>query len=387
MKVYSVADHIISPLGFGTSQNYKALKHSRSGIREIASGRLSSERFFGADIARDEVEARFNFADPDAFSFLEKLFILSLRAILLTMPGINKRRLLLIVSTTKGNIDLLGKKTEENINGKRLELASLAKAVNEYFQIPNEPLVVSNACISGVSAIITGKKLIRMGMYDHVLVTGGDILSEFTLSGFHCLKAISDEPCRPYDAARKGITLGEACGSVLLSNDPGLCNDQQAFSIIRGGGQANDANHISGPSRSGKGLKIAIERALREAAPSAGLPKEALGYINAHGTATLFNDEMEAVAFHDLGLQDVPLNSMKGYFGHTLGAAGVVETITAIRQLNEGVLLKSLGYEKAGVSKNIHVLTQHTEAKDIQFAMKTSSGFGGCNAALIIEKA
>ncbi len=380
MKVYSVADNIISPLGFDTSQNFEALKNSRSGIRKIASGKLLPEDFYGAEIGHALVNAQFDFADPDPYSYLEKLFILSIKSVLQAVPGIDKKRLLLIISTTKGNIDLLS--SEPGQDGKRIMLAEMAKAVNEYFELPNPALVVSNACISGVSALITGSKLIRMGMYDHVLVSGGDILSEFTLSGFHCLKAISDEPCRPYDAARKGINLGEACGTVLLSNDSALCSEKQSLAVFRGGGQSNDANHISGPSRSGKGLKIAVNHALRQA----GIPKKEIGYINAHGTATVFNDEMEAIAFHDLGLQDVPLNSLKGYFGHTLGAAGVVETIMAIRQFNDSILLKSLGYETSGVSKDIHVLSENKEASDLQFALKTVSGFGGCNAAIILEK-
>lgn len=382
MKVYSVADHIISPLGFDAQQNFRALKNSQSGIREIFSKELFPEPFYGARIGEEVVCARFDFDDPDKFTLLEKLLILSLRSIFFRVPGINKKRVLLIISTTKGNIDLLGKSCDA-IPDQRVELAVMAKAVNDYFGIPNAPLVVSNACISGVSAILTGSKLIRMGMYDHVLVAGVDILSEFILSGFHCLKAMSDEPCRPYDTERKGISLGEACASMLLTHDAGLCEDKQAFAIIRSGGQSNDANHISGPSRSGRGLKIAIGQALR----NAGIPKESIGYISAHGTATLFNDEMEAIAFHDLGLHEMPLNSLKGYFGHTLGAAGVVETIAAIRQLNEQLLLPSLGYKTSGVSQPIQVLKQHREVNDVQFALKTVSGFGGCNAALIIEKA
>lgn len=382
MKVYSVADHIISPLGFSTSQNFSALKNSQSGIRKISSGHLLPESFYGAAIAQEEVDQHFKVEDHKKFSFLEKLIILSIQSVLETIPGLDKSRLLLVISTTKGNIDHLGRGKGQDPIAERVEMAKMARAVNSHFSLPHEPLVVSNACISGVSALIVGQKLIRMRLYDHVMVTGGDILSEFVLSGFQCLKAISDEPCRPYDATRKGISLGEACGTVLLSNDPALCSEKNSLAVIRGGGQSNDANHISGPSRTGKGLKIAVNNALRNSKISA----QEVNYINAHGTATLFNDEMEAVAFHDLGLQEVPVNSLKGYFGHTLGAAGVVETIMATWQLNNTFLFKSRGYEQSGLSKEINVLKENVEARELHLVMKTVSGFGGCNAAIILEK-
>src|SRR5690606_5283697 len=115
-----------------------------------------------------------------------------------------------------------------------------ARKVNDYFQIPNDPLIISNACISGVSALLIGKRLISMGSYDHVLVTGGDTLNEFTVSGFQCLKAISVSPCKPYDAERTGVSLGEACGTILLSNDETLNRESDALAVLKGGGQSND---------------------------------------------------------------------------------------------------------------------------------------------------
>lgn len=380
MSVFVVADHIITPLGDETRSNWNALAAGKSGIGRISDEGLFPEMFYGARLAGDATDAFFAPEERKKFTTLEKLLIRSVQAVLRSVPGINTKKLLLIVSTTKGNIDLLAEPAE-NIGPERLQLASLARTINDHIGLPHPPVVVSNACISGVSAIITGRRMIAAGLYDHVLVTGGDILSEFVLSGFQCLKALDGQPCRPYDARRNGISLGEACGSLLLSRDPGLCDPEKASVIIRGFGQSNDANHISGPSRTGEGLKIAVKKALQ----TAGIDKENIGYLNAHGTATLFNDEMEAIAFDDLGLSHVPLNSLKGYFGHTLGAAGIIETIMAIHQLGEGLLVKSLGYENSGVSRNLQVLPENrfTEAA---FLLKTASGFGGCNAALILEK-
>lgn len=378
MKIYSIADNIISPLGLTTEENIKALSQKQSGIAKIAGGEHYPEDFYGAGIDRQKIDEKFDQEGTD-YTFLEKLFILSISNVLDAVPNIDKKRLVLIISTTKGNIDLLNENPLKD--NERLVISHMANIINQHFQLPHAPIVVSNACISGVSALLIGKKLIEMGQYDHVLVAGGDIMSEFTIAGFQCLKAISEQPCRPYDEARTGVTLGEACGTVLLSNNKDLCPDGNALSILAGGGQSNDANHISGPSRTGKGLKIAIEKALKQA----NIDYKAVGYINAHGTATLFNDEMEAIAFDDLGMSNIPLNSLKGYFGHTLGAAGVIETILSIRQANLRLLFPTLGYEERGVSRPINILSESLQVPSLPYVLKTASGFGGCNAALVIK--
>lgn len=378
MKIYSIADNIISPLGLTTEENIKALSQKQSGIAKIAGGEHYPEDFYGAGIDRQKIDEKFDQEGTD-YTFLEKLFILSISNVLDAVPNIDKKRLVLIISTTKGNIDLLNENPLKD--NERLVISHMANIINQYFQLPHAPIVVSNACISGVSALLIGKKLIEMGQYDHVLVAGGDIMNEFTIAGFQCLKAISEQPCRPYDEARTGVTLGEACGTVLLSNNKDLCPDGNALSILAGGGQSNDANHISGPSRTGKGLKIAIEKALKQA----NIDYKAVGYINAHGTATLFNDEMEAIAFDDLGMSNIPLNSLKGYFGHTLGAAGVIETILSVHQANIGLLFPTLGYEERGVSRPINILRESLDAPALPYVLKTASGFGGCNAALVIK--
>ncbi len=379
MKIYSIADNIVSPLGFDTSRNFAAISNLQSGIKEIKDEQIAGESFFGARIDCGTLEADF-LPNKKAFTRLEKMFITSIGNVLNAISGLDKQRLLLVISSTKGNVDLYDGASA--IPAERIRLNAMARAINEYFGLLHPPVVVSNACISGLSAIITGKKLIEMGMYDHVLVSGGDLLSEFVISGFQSLKAISSEPCKPYDRDRTGISLGEACGTILLSNNPNLCIEKNAFSVVSGGGQSNDANHISGPSRTGKGLKIAIEKALSESRLTPG----GIQYVNAHGTGTLFNDEMESLAFAGLGFTITPINSLKGYFGHTLGASGIVETIICIWQMNNGILFKSLGYEQKGVSGDIQVLNVHQKSENLRHIMKTASGFGGCNAALVLEK-
>ena len=251
----------------------------------------------------------------------------------------------------------------------------MAERIGHFFEAANQVEVISNACISGVSALVVAKRWIESGRYKRVIVAGGDILSHFITSGFLSFRSVSAHRCRPYDIQRDGLSLGEACGAVLLETQ-GNAN----HIILSGGAISNDANHISGPSRTGDGLALAINQAMEEA----GALPEDISFINAHGTATVYNDEMESKAIHLAGLSAVPVNSLKPYFGHTLGASGIIETILCIEQLKEGIYYGTLGYETLGVPMPIIVYSTH-QPMPMKCCIKTASGFGGCNAALVLS--
>lgn len=251
----------------------------------------------------------------------------------------------------------------------------MAERIGHFFETTNQVEVISNACISGVSALVVAKRWIESGRYKRVIVAGGDILSHFITSGFLSFRSVSAHRCRPYDIQRDGLSLGEACGAVLLETQ-GNAN----HIILSGGAISNDANHISGPSRTGDGLALAINQAMEEA----GTLPEDISFINAHGTATVYNDEMESKAIHLAGLSTVPVNSLKPYFGHTLGASGIIETILCIEQLKEGIYYGTLGYETLGVPMPITVYGTH-QPMPMKCCIKTTSGFGGCNAALVLS--
>lgn len=254
-------------------------------------------------------------------------------------------------------------------------LSTLAQRIATFFQIKTQPIVISNACVSGAQALSVAKRLLQAGLYNDMLVVAGDEISEFILSGFQAFQAMSSKPCRPYDKNRDGITLGEATVAVYLT-----MNKQDSKAAILGDSSINDANHISGPSRTGEGLLASIQNALTQAQIA---PTE-IDLINAHGTATLYNDEMEAIAFHRAHLQATPLNSYKGYYGHTLGASGLLETILTIALSRKKILLKSIGFENLGVSYPLSIITENTE-KSVRTFLKTASGFGGSNTALVIQ--
>jgi len=373
---YIVGHHIISSLGDG-AENFYAAKNNITGIHKVTDKSLSQEPFYGAlfgDALRSKLIAK-----SAAYTLLENGIVHCIESALNQYPKHKEKRGVLVFTSTKGNIDLLNNDNTGNIPVNRANLAIMAEAINAHFGFSNPPVVISNACISGVSALLTAQKLLASQAFDFAVVAGGDLVSKFVVSGFQSLMAISETPCKPYDKSRSGMTPGEGCAAAILTRELPKGN-KTAIRII-GGGQTNDANHISGPSRTGEGLVKAVSKALAKA----GCAARDIDFINAHGTATVFNDEMEAIAFNRLGLSTTPLNSLKGYYGHTFAAAGLIETIISAEFLKQGIALKTLGLEEPGISKPLNLTMENKEVDSPKRVLKTISGFGGTNAAIILE--
>lgn len=289
--------------------------------------------------------------------------------------SLKSRDTLLIISTTKGNINSLAGHTD-NLP-EEVFISSSVKRIGLALECANPPIAISNACISGISAMITGRNFLLSGKYRHAIIAGCDMLSDFVIKGFMSLKALSKNICRPYDASRDGIVLGEACGAVLLTTD--ACIVPKPAIRLLGGAITNDANHISGPSRDGSGLYNAIRQACEEA----GVESGGIGFINTHGTATLYNDDMESLALRTAGLSDTPVNALKGYIGHTLGASGIVESILCAHQLRKGRIFGTYGFSSPGTASPVKISAAPQEIST-GTCLKTASGFGGCNAAIVL---
>lgn len=370
--IYITDANCVTPLGFDIETNWNALVNGQSGIQfQEKFGNLSS--IYASIIDSEKLNESFQKVTNDTtFTKLEKMLILALN------PIVNKNKIteksVLILSTTKGNISAL---ENQDAPIEEAQLSTLVNKINSFFGFITEPIIVSNACVSGVLAVSVAKRMIQFGTYDNAFIIAGDEISEFVLSGFNSFQAMSNLPCAPYDASRNGVTLGEATAAVFVTTEKPNSN---AVAII-GDGSINDANHISGPSRTGEGLYKSIESAFKEA----NIEKSKLDYISAHGTATLYNDEMEAIAFSRSDIDTVAVNSLKGYYGHTLGASGLLEIVIALQSTYKGELLASKGFSDLGVSKPIDVLKENRK-KEIRYFLKTASGFGGCNTAILFEK-
>ncbi|EGV42855.1 beta-ketoacyl synthase [Bizionia argentinensis JUB59] len=378
-KVYVSYNNIVSALGFTSEFVVENIQNEISGLERIHDESILPNPFYSALISSEKLEEEFQKLDPKgAFTRLEKMMITSLHSVISDSKIEFNDRVGLIISTTKGNVDALD--SENPFPPERAYLATLGNTIRDFFDFKNDAIIISNACVSGILAIAVAKRFIQQDTYDHVFVVSGDVVSPFILSGFNSFQALSGELCKPYDENRTGINIGEVSATALVTNSTNHLAPESVE--IAGESSCNDANHISGPSRTGEGLYRSIQLALKQAK----LKPSEIDYISAHGTATAFNDEMEAIAFNRSELQNVPLNSLKGYFGHTLGASGLLETIIGMHSLFNNTLYTSKGFETLGVSQPLNIIKSTQKNKSLHTFLKTASGFGGCNTAVIFKK-
>jgi 3-oxoacyl-[acyl-carrier-protein] synthase-1 len=370
-----ISDNIISPLGTTSEDNYLNVKAGCTGIRTYDSlfgidGKISCSKIDDA-LIDSELNAVVGY--DDHYTRLEKLALISAtKAICNAKIDASSPDVKFYLSTTKGNVGLLD---EGIIDSPKLYLHNTARLIANHFGNHTMPLTISNACISGLNAIITASRELEAGRIKYAVITGVDVLSKFVVSGFTCLKSLSPKPCRPFDIDRNGLNLGEAAATVVLKKTDG---EDGGLHFINGSIR-NDAYHISSPSRTAEGSFNALNDILQD------FDKEQLAFVNAHGTATFFNDEMESVALDRARLNNTPVNAYKGYFGHTLGAAGVLETIISKYSIYDNTVIKTLGYEQLGTSRKISVASENVST-DKEYFVKLISGFGGANAAALFKK-
>ncbi|MDR0687146.1 MAG: beta-ketoacyl synthase [Prevotellaceae bacterium] len=372
-------DNIISSLGFTTDENYRAVESGQSGVRLCSPFVGLPEPLMASMIDRERLSDSFADLSPraDGYTMLEKAAILSVgNAAAQAQVDLSGADVLFILSSTKGNVHLLDE-NEKGFSRDHIYLWHTARLIAEFFGNANEPLVVSNACISGACAQIAAMRELETGAYSYAVVVGVEMLSKFIVSGFQSLKALSPEMCRPFDVDRAGLNLGEAAAAIIYRRTDG--KEEAGEALLLHGAIRNDANHISGPSRTGEGCLRALQILLQEVAPGD------LAFINAHGTATAYNDSMEAVALASAGLSAVSVNSLKGYFGHTLGAAGVLESIISAHALANEAVLPTHGFKCGEKERPLNVVDKITHTEKT-FFIKMLSGFGGCNAALLFKK-
>lgn len=363
VMVSVLADNVISPLGETSEENYQAVKEGKSAIHAYAPMTAGIPNGFVASLLSSDFE--------------ELAFRSAQKAIDASGINVSSTRTVFILSSTKGAIEKLGQTDDD-----KLYLGNIAQRIATRLGIQLSPIVVCNACISGLAAMILASRLLVSKKYDYAVVCGADCPGRFIISGFQSLNAMSAFSCQPFDIERQGLNLGEAAATVVLGREittKSVNNGcrRQVWQIGHGYIK-NDAYHISAPSKTAEGLYEALLKTMN------GIDKRNIAFINAHGTATLFNDQMEAIAIHRAELQDIPVNALKGYVGHTLGAAGIMETILCMKAVDDHTVLGTRGYEEVGVSGKIQLSSKHHSTIKTSF-IKQLSGFGGCNATLYAQ--
>lgn len=349
MKI--LATNILSPLGSTTEANYRAVRQGRTALASHAAGTRGVPFPFCAALFAD--------GEPDFVSLCVESATEAL-----SHAQIDKLRTVFILSTTKG---VIGRNPGD-----------VAKEISLRLGIENEPVVVCNACVSGVAAQVLAHRLLDCGFYDYAVITGADVQGSFIISGFHSLKALSPVPCRPFDIDRSGLNLGEAAATMVAGREDRAVVGEDAWHITAGA-ICNDAYHISNPHPRAEGAYKVLSELLTQADATE------LACLSVHGTGTMYNDQMESVAIERAALQHVPLSALKGYYGHTMGAAGLLETILTARALDDGIVLPSKGFEELGVSGKINISAKEITTTHQSF-LKIISGFGGVNAGVAVTR-
>jgi 3-oxoacyl-[acyl-carrier-protein] synthase II len=371
MKAVIVASDIITPYGKGIEQCWAGLMARRSAISRI--DRFETGAFHSSC---GGVIPGLRYPGGDSL-------VMQMLALLLDPAVCFPRDALLLLATIKGEIDFL----EQSILGGGNDPAAsvldrLLGRVIHRAGTDGGGMIVSSACTSSAAALAQAGAMIRCGHRDCVLVVACDSVTEFIFSGFSALMALDAQPARPFDRNRGGLNVGEAAGYLLLmSEERAIRENREIRGELCGWGMSDDANHMTGPSRDSGGLIRAMEGALESAACA----RSEVGFISAHGTGTPYNDAMEMKAFRTLFTErPLPVYSVKGGIGHTMGAAGLVETTIALHALRQGMVPPTVNLVDVDDDAAGWVSGSCSSIASGRKALVTNAGFGGVNSALVL---
>lgn len=368
-----VAADMLTPYGAGTGALWKGLLSGRTAISGVS---RFSTRAFQSSSAGCVDGLSYHQGGSLAEQMLTRLFS--------GVQGAIPREAPLLLATTKGEIDILEQAVLSGGSDPAASgLGRLARKTADRAGLTGEVLVLSAACASGSAAAARAASLVRSGRADCVLVAACDSVTEFVYAGFSSLMALDPAGARPFDRGRKGLTVGEAAAyALIMSEDRARREGRSVLGEIAGWGLSDDANHMTGPSRTGAGLALAINKALR----SADAAGEDIGCISAHGTGTVYNDAMEMGAFRAVfGTQPLPIYSVKGGIGHTMGAAGLVEIITSLRALSEATVPPTVNLQEPDVDAKGWASSAARPLGGKRSVLVTNAGFSGINTAVVVR--
>ncbi|RZL87100.1 MAG: beta-ketoacyl-[acyl-carrier-protein] synthase family protein [Variovorax sp.] len=377
-----------SAVGFGKDALLAALENARSGLRANDFGPTPLPTWIGRVEGLEELRLPENLAEWDCRN--NRLAWLGLQAdgFMDAVAAARKRhhpsRIALVLGTSTSSIgETEAAYTQLDADG-RFPAAqrrpqvhtphSLTMFVQQALGLEGPAETISTACSSSAKVFASAERLIRLGLVDAAVVGGVDTLCGSVLFGFNSLELVSPAPCRPFDAGRNGISLGEAAGFALIERGPGPLE-------LRGYGEASDAHHMSTPHPEGLGA----ERALDDALARAGLAADAIDYINMHGTASMKNDEVEGALVARRFPARTHASSTKGFTGHTLGAAGIVEAVISLLAIETGLMPGTVNTETLDAECGPQIRLAPARG-EVRYALSNSFGFGGNNCSLVFGK-
>ena len=391
-RVAVVAAGVVSPLGFGLSETLDSLRKARDCVSQITRFSITECRCQTAGQVPDErlLDKRGNGVRAQRLHRASHMMIEGLREALTQEPQFKPE--LTVIGTTSGGMSYGESYYRSLARGENLRHSPTWIAnypaqkpvidAHEAFGITAPCQVIANACASGTNAIGHGFECVQSGRYQRVLTGGYDALSELVFVGFDSLQASTPEKCRPFDRHRTGMVLGEGAAVLALENlDAARARGATVLAEITGYGISTDNFHLTQPDPSGIGPRQAMERALQSAQISA----DAVDYINAHGTATSFNDATEGKAISEL-FGSVPVSSTKSMMGHSLGAAGAVEAIICMLALQDQFLPPNINFCAPDEDIDLNIVANKAQPAVLRTALSNSFGFGGTNASILMRK-
>lgn len=373
LKAVSVAFDMVTPYGWGTGSCWNGLLSKTSAIRRI-------DRFSTSLMQTNNAATVPDLKPNRDESLVMQMLTPLLKKIAPEIPPDT----FVILATTTGEIEFLQRSV---INGEQEAIKSRPDhLLNKIMLLAGTcagGMVVSAACVSSSAAISRAASMIRSKERDSILVVACDSVSEFVTAGFSSLMALDRHMAKPFDKNRCGLSLGEAAGLMLLmSEERAVREKRDILGEIAGWGLTNDANHITGPSKDGSGLSNAVLNAMK----SAGISEKEIGCISTHGTGTPYNDSMEMKAIKNIfGKNPIPLYSVKGGTGHTMGAAGLLEIIIGFETLNKKIVPPTVNLRDTDREAEGWVFPE-SQFFDSPVTLSTNSGFGGVNSALVLKK-
>ncbi|HEX5363419.1 MAG TPA: beta-ketoacyl-[acyl-carrier-protein] synthase family protein [Gallionella sp.] len=384
-----------SSIGRGLAPTLEALRQRRAGLAACAFDTVDLATFIGEVSGVDEVQLPHNLSDFDCRN--NRLALLGLmqdgfsEAVRAAIEKYGKQRVGVFLGTSTSGIlqselayrrrdPASGALPADFIYGATHNSFSVADFTRHYFGLTGPAVVVSSACSSSAKVFSSARRMMAAGLIDAAVVGGVDSLCLTTLYGFNSLGLISEQACRPFDARRNGISIGEAAAFALLERSPDH-PDSNAV-LLLGVGESSDAYHMSSPHPDGLGARMAMQDALK----MAGLQPSEIDYINLHGTATQSNDAAEGKAVASVFGPATPCSSTKGATGHTLGAAGGLEAVICALALQQGLLPAGLNTQELDPAQKLDYLLENRE-QPVARVLSNSFGFGGTNCSLIFGRA
>lgn len=380
---------VAAPNGFGVGEFGESLREGISGVRPL-------ERFDGA-VYRSPLGAEILNAPDDNGGYVSRIefFIETAAREALSSAGLQDKiekdgRRAVVLGTILAGMEkaegFLAGKEPVDILAEHYTPASIAARLAARLHSGGPCITVNTACASGTTALGIGLDLIRRNRSDTVIAGGAESLSHFIISGFNSLMLVTSDAVRPYDRNRNGFVVGEGCGLIVMEEE-GHARKRGApiLAEVKGYGSSSDANHITGPDREGKGLARAVVSALSDAGISAG----DIDAVSGHGTATKYNDRSETLGLkRSLGERavNIPVSSIKGMIGHTMGASGALEAAACVLTIGTGIHPPTVNYEENDPELDLDYVPNTAREGRFETVLSVSSGFAGHNAALVMEK-